>query len=732
MILIFEMCVLKYLCAIYLALVCSVGLAEKIAKHQKDDLVLSMGLRLPNIDPTSASGKLIHQWAKELERSQGSVSHSKAVQRERLIVQQIDSGKLSLQAYHDYQRFAAGTGNVDSAKLLLTYGIGASISMLRPSDHLHIAARNCDLSALKDLLDEAAPTFVDMPTEDGTTSLMIASFLNCSQIVSYLLSEGADVHAVGLSGTTALMVAAAKGNVQILNLLISIGEAPAITFKHKFADSTALHFAAEMNQHAAIAALCNHPALVGEHHSMHLGADSDTSREPVRNFGNSRTSIGSTALHTAAQNNASRDTVLNLVTFCLCDVDALLNGDTTALYLAAQEGHVESIRGLLVANATVDFTMPESFYKGAKHVVQLGSSKGDINAIDEMTVNTEAGNGARPIHVAAENGHADALRVLLYEGKANVNSLSIGTTALHLAVQYNRPDCVDVLLTHPNIQIDTRARTDGTTALYGAAGRGHIELVRVLLAKGASLTLTGRNGGTSILYATIRNHSRIVDALLVEAEAREQKFVIELPGNDGSRPLAAACSMGYSDIVASLLRHGASCYPLPNIVLSSNTRPADKRRTNLSHPVSCLFLAVQSGSVDTVLAVLLAVPGESVRWTNSESTHTPPPFSLENTPGDPFLEAIDSNAVEIVQLLTVYGRTPAATDLLRAILRGRASIVGKFLAQGVACNVLVGRSGTQETETLVDIAKRRRDFDTLQVLMSAERCRPDVVRGGEL
>ena len=75
-------------------------------------------------------------------------------------------------------------------------------------------------------------------------------------------------------------------------------------------------------------------------------------------------------------------------------------------------------------------------------------------------------------------------------------------------------------------------------------------------------------------------------------------------------------------------------------------------------------------------------------------------------------------------------------SLLLAVARGgRADIISILLAHGVGCNVLVARRegvGEDAADTLVDIAKQRRDYDSLQALMAQERCHPEFVRrGGE-
>ena len=68
---------------------------------------------------------------------------------------QVNSGAWSGEAYHEYQRMAASTGNVDSARLLLEYGFGPAIAEASTSGNnwpLHAAAATCDMEALKTAL----------------------------------------------------------------------------------------------------------------------------------------------------------------------------------------------------------------------------------------------------------------------------------------------------------------------------------------------------------------------------------------------------------------------------------------------------------------------------------------------------------------------------------------------------------------------------------------------------
>ena len=290
----------------------------------------------------------------------------------------VDSGAWSIDAYHDYQRLAAGTGNVDSARLLLEYSIGPSVLGLQVSrtkrrnenellvDAVRHSIIRCNVKQFKDLISEIGPEIYTWRLSafssnvdgsgDGSTLLMSAAYTGCLEIVSLILDhikseDVIDVDEEGLNGVTALMIAASASppsttkstkskhqldstgvqtsdnnklicrQCEIIQLLVKKGGAD-INKKHKFAGTTALHMAAELDRVDAVTTLCQ----------LGINASSTLS------------SVGSTALHTAAHAGASSRTINALIQVCLLPVNLLMNEDTTPLYLAAHHGHAHTVK----------------------------------------------------------------------------------------------------------------------------------------------------------------------------------------------------------------------------------------------------------------------------------------------------------------------------------------------------------------------------------------------------
>ena len=77
--------------------------------------------------------------------------------------------------------------------------------------------------------------------------------------------------------------------------------------------------------------------------------------------------------------------------------------------------------------------------KDPNEVNELLSEPEQIDAIDPQ-------NGNSPIHIAAQNGHVDIVKLLI-ERKCNINLQNLkGNTALHMAIGYDYYECAMVLL----------------------------------------------------------------------------------------------------------------------------------------------------------------------------------------------------------------------------------------------------------------------------------------------
>ncbi len=122
-------------------------------------------------------------------------------------------------------------------KIILTLVIFSTFSVFSQNTIFDIA-RKGDLGQLKQLLKKDA-NLINSTNEHGFTPLILASYRNETEVVSYLVQQGADVNILSEMGT-ALMAATFKGNTKIVEILLNNQANPNI------ADSkgtTALHYA---------------------------------------------------------------------------------------------------------------------------------------------------------------------------------------------------------------------------------------------------------------------------------------------------------------------------------------------------------------------------------------------------------------------------------------------------------------------------------------------------------
>jgi hypothetical protein len=178
-----------------------------------------------------------------------------AMHEERQMNSRVSSGEWDEDAWHRHQYVMASTGNVDSARILLEYGVAPSMQKQAQEGKatpLQLAAASGNYDAVEQIL-ENGDTAVALH-EMSQQPLVAAAMMGHSDIVALLLREGHDPESMGANGATSLMLAASVGHLHVIDTLIQHNAK--VDARHKFAGSTAIHFAAEMGQHEAVKKLC--------------------------------------------------------------------------------------------------------------------------------------------------------------------------------------------------------------------------------------------------------------------------------------------------------------------------------------------------------------------------------------------------------------------------------------------------------------------------------------------
>ena len=151
--------------------------------------------------------------------------------------------------------------------------------------------------------------------------------------------------------------------------------------------------------------------------------------------------------------------------------------------------------------------------------------------------------GITPLTVAGERGNLDILRLLVENGKADVNEKS----------------------------------SYGVTPLIAAAAAGKSEAIAYLLEKGADATAKDDLGKTALLYA-----SNFDDAKTLEKLLTLNKKAVNIPDNSGNTPLIYSAQKGLLNNVKALLAAGADVnYRSPVTGVSALSAASAEGRTNV-------------------------------------------------------------------------------------------------------------------------------------------------------
>ena len=211
--------------------------------------------------------------------------------------------------------------------------------------------------------------------------------------------------------------------------------------------------------------------------------------------------------------------------------------------------------------AVADGNMPiiASFTKGDlrlhPRLVHLAAENGHLEVVRLLIekgadATAEDDDKSTPLHYAAENGHLEVVRLLIEKGADATAANVYKSTPLHFGGAENGHLEVVRLLIEKGADA-TAEEGDKTTPLHYAAESGHLEVVRLLIEKGADATAENYGKKTPLHYAAENGHLEVVRLLIEKgADATAED-------DDKSTPLHYAAENGHLEVVRFLIEKGA-------------------------------------------------------------------------------------------------------------------------------------------------------------------------------
>ncbi|XP_076934323.1 ankyrin repeat-containing protein ITN1-like [Bidens hawaiensis] len=234
----------------------------------------------------------------------------------------------------------------------------------------------------------------------------------------------------------------------------------------------------------------------------------------------------------------------------------------TALYTAADKGHLEVVKELLKYADKETITRKSRSEFDTLHIAASQGHEAVVQLLldhDPSLCQTKSQRNATPLITAATKGHTSVVKELLSKDRSLLDiTKSNGKNALHFAARSGHVEIVKALL-EKDPMLARKTDKKGQTALHMAVKGVSSEVVKLLLeADAAIVMLPDKSGFTALHVATRKKRAEIVNALLslpdtsanVNALTRDHKTALDIAEG---LPL----SEDSSDIIECLTRCGA-------------------------------------------------------------------------------------------------------------------------------------------------------------------------------
>jgi ankyrin repeat protein len=459
----------------------------------------------------------------------------------------------------------------DAAALRALIQKKADVNAVQPDGATAIqwAAYRNDLDMADILI--AAGADVKLANREGATPLWLAAENGSARMIGKLLEAGADPNGRTPNGETPLMMAARNGNVAALELLLDHKADPSL--KENLRGTTALMWAVEQSHPEAVRTLAER------------GADVNAASNPDTR--NSRLNLAPTVQERILQDKlfdafATGGKVQLTPGGPLVSLEELADsygqsgkkdgGGLTPLVYAAREGCFPCAEILVKSGAKVNQVTTYGWsalltatqnrhYKMAEYLLDHGAdpnlaNNGGWSPLYLATDNRNIESGDYPVR-KPDMDHLDFIKLLLAKG-ARVNTRICG-------VESSVKDCKgDTTETRTNFTMQWLSE-EGATPFLRAAQSGDVELMKLLLDKGADPKIATAHGVTALEVASgIGWVEGITFEWSPEQSLEAVRMCLDLGNNvnnaddEGRTALHGAAHKGRTDVIQLLVDRGAN------------------------------------------------------------------------------------------------------------------------------------------------------------------------------